>query len=55
MHVALEPPATIRYGDPRFAQVRGERIDPGQGPWDDTPGSLDLSFVVNRSMSVPGV
>ena len=29
IHVGLEPPATIRYGAPRFVQVRGKRSDPG--------------------------
>ena len=31
IHVSLEPPAAIRYGTPRFAQIRGEKSDPGQG------------------------
>ena len=26
-----------------------------RGPWDETPGSPDLSFIVNWSMSFPGV
>ena len=31
IHVSPEPPAAIRYGTPRFAQIRGEKSDPGQG------------------------
>ena len=31
IHVDPEPLAAVHYGTPRFAQVQGERSDPGQG------------------------
>ena len=55
MHVGPEPWLQFVTGLPDSPKSGAKGVILVRVPWDETPGSLDLSFVVNQSMSFPSV
>ena len=42
-------------GLPDSLKIEAKGVILVRGPWDETPGSPDLSFYINRSQRFPGV
>ena len=55
IHVGPEPPGAICYGLPDLPKTEAKGMILVRGPWYETPGSPDLSFVLNPSMSFLGM
>ena len=51
----LSPRLQIVNGLPDSPKTKAKGALLVRGPWDETPGSLGLSFNINRSQSFPGV
>ena len=53
IHVSPEPPGSICYRLPDLPKTEEKGMILVRGPWYETPGSLDLPFFLNQSMSFP--
>ena len=51
----LNPRLQVVNGLPDSPKTKAKGVLLVRGPWDESPGSLDLSFHINRSQSFPGV
>ena len=55
IHVGLEPRLQFVTGLPDSPKTEAKGVILVRGPWYETTGSPDLPFVLNQSMSFPGV
>ena len=53
--LAQSPRLQFVMGLPDSPKSEAKGVILVKGPWDETPGSPDLPFFVNRSTSFPGV
>ena len=51
----LNPRLQVVNGIPDSPKNKVKRVLLVRGPWDESPGSSDLPFDINRSQSFPGV
>ena len=51
----LNPRLQVVNGLPDSPKTEAKGVFLVRGPWDESPGSPDLPFVINRSQSFPGV
>ena len=53
--IAQSPWLQFVTGLPALPKTKAKGVILVRGPWDETPGSPDLLFDVNHSISFPGV